>query len=314
MGRRGDVSRIKELGFSAYLSKPVKQSQLYDCLVSVLGQGKLPREVPSKEVITRHSVAETRRRKIRILVAEDNPVNQIVAVKCLEKFGYRADAVANGLEAIRALETTTYDLVLMDVQMPEMDGFEATKKIRDPSSAVRNHAIPIVAMTANAMKGDRERCLEVGMDDYVSKPVKSAELAEKIEKRLSSSVPVAPKPAPRPSPADRKVFDKSVLIEILEGDEDLCAQILGLFLEETSGQLKSLKEALDREDPLSLERQAHSLKGASANVGACRFRDSAARLEEIGRGKRLEGARGLIEELEEEFERFRESVQEETSR
>jgi CheY-like chemotaxis protein len=124
-------------------------------------------------------------KNIRILVAEDNPVNQTLALKLLEKLGYMAEAVDNGKKAVAALEKTDYDLVLMDVQMPEMDGLEATRTIRDPKSRVLNHEIPIVAFTAHAMKGDRERCLESGMDDYISKPVKPEHLAEIIAKNLN---------------------------------------------------------------------------------------------------------------------------------
>jgi len=133
-----------------------------------------------KPIITRHSIADDRKQKIRIMLAEDNIINQKVALKILENLGYHADAVANGKEALNALETLSYDLVLMDVQMPEMDGFEATKKIRDSESAFRN--LPVIAMTAQAMKGDREKCLKAGMDDYVSKPVRPQELEEVIKK------------------------------------------------------------------------------------------------------------------------------------
>ncbi|MFH1740673.1 MAG: PAS domain S-box protein, partial [bacterium] len=149
IGRRGDAARLAEIGFSAYLTKPVKQSEVYDCLVTVLGRKARRGDSPAKPIVTRHAVVEDRKRRIRILLAEDNIVNQKVALKILEKHGYRADAVANGLEAIKALETMPYDLVLMDIQMPEMDGFEATRRIRDASSSVANHDIPIIALTAH---------------------------------------------------------------------------------------------------------------------------------------------------------------------
>jgi CheY-like chemotaxis protein len=135
-------------------------------------------------MITRYGLEEAKKRRIRILVAEDNVVNQKVALRILEKLGYRADAVADGKEALAALETLPYDLVLMDVQMPEMDGFEATGVIRDPRSKVRRHDIPVIAMTAHAMRGDREKCLEAGMDDYISKPVTALALNEILEKHL----------------------------------------------------------------------------------------------------------------------------------
>jgi len=140
--------------------------------------------VVSRRIITQHTLAEAAPHGARILLAEDNTINQKVAQALLNKIGYRADVVANGLEAVRALELINYDLVLMDCQMPEMSGFEATFMIRDNSSKVLNHDIPIIAMTANAMIGDRENCIEAGMSDYLSKPVKKEELAEMLEKWL----------------------------------------------------------------------------------------------------------------------------------
>jgi two-component system sensor histidine kinase/response regulator len=183
-GQRGDAAEVATIGFSAYLTKPIKGSQLYECLVAVLGNtaGSIGNEERG-HLVTRHSLAETKRR-MRILVVEDNAVNQKLALRLFEKLGCRADAVANGKEAIKALEMVLYDVVFMDVQMPEMDGYEATKVIRDPQSHVQNHGVPIIAMTAHAMKGDRERCIEAGMDDYISKPIRSEKLQGVIEKFL----------------------------------------------------------------------------------------------------------------------------------
>lgn len=182
MAAKGDAQRAQKIGFAAYLTKPVRQSDLYTCLTVVLS-GKASEQSP-EPIITRHSIREMNRSAIRILIAEDNKVNQMVALSVLKKQGFRADAVANGIEAVKALETIPYDLVLMDVQMPEMDGYEATQQIRDLESKVLNHAIPIIAMTANAMQGDREECLEAGMNDYVSKPVSPDALVEAIDKWL----------------------------------------------------------------------------------------------------------------------------------
>ncbi|MDY6838188.1 MAG: response regulator [Thermodesulfobacteriota bacterium] len=183
-GQRGDAARMKEIGFSAYLTKPIKQSQLFDCLVTVLGRPSRGTEKGEKPaLVTRHTLAEAKQRA-RILLVEDNVLNQKLALRLLEKSGYRADAVLNGKEAVTALEKDAYNLVLMDVQMPEMDGYEATGVIRDPESKVRNHDVPIIAMTAHAMKGDRERCLEAGMNDYISKPIQVQNLGEVIERFL----------------------------------------------------------------------------------------------------------------------------------
>jgi signal transduction histidine kinase/PleD family two-component response regulator len=184
IGQRGDAVRIQEVGFAAYLTKPVKQSQLYNCLASVFSLAKTKEASHGKHLITKHSIAEDMRSRARILLVEDNITNQKVALIILNKLGYHADAVANGEEAVKALELIPYDLVLMDCQMPVMDGYEASACIRDPQSSVLNHNVPIIAMTAHAMKGDQEKCLASGMDDYVSKPVGPQKLSDALERQL----------------------------------------------------------------------------------------------------------------------------------
>ncbi len=181
------------MGFSAYLTKPVRQSKLYDAIATMMGalpveeeaEGRPAHEAP---IVTRYNLEEakahTRERRARahVLVAEDNAVNQKVAVRMLERLGYQADVAADGLEAIEALSRIRYAAVLMDVQMPEMGGYEATNEIRRREGSERH--TPIIAMTANAMQGDRERCLAAGMDDYVSKPVRIEDLRSVIERWL----------------------------------------------------------------------------------------------------------------------------------
>ncbi len=183
LGQQGDAAILKQIGFSGYLTKPIRQSQLYNCIVLVLERSHQILEA-SSGIITRHTVAECVKHGARILLAEDNIINQKVAQVMLNKLGYKADVVANGREAVRALELINYDLVLMDCQMPVMNGFEATAVVRDPGSKALNHAVPIIAMTANAMAGDRDECIEAGMNDYLSKPVKKVELAAVLEKWL----------------------------------------------------------------------------------------------------------------------------------
>ena len=191
LGSRGDAARLEKIGFSAYLTKPVKQSLVYDCLVSAISGKPHASDEQRQSIVTRHSIIEDKQREIRILLADDNVINRKVALKNLGKFGYRVDAVTNGLEAVKALESTPYNLVLMDCQMPEMDGYDATKAIRknEDQLATRNSQpatrTPIVAMTAHVMKGEREKCLEAGMDDFISKPVKPRELADMVGKWLA---------------------------------------------------------------------------------------------------------------------------------
>ena len=183
--QKGDVKRLKSIGFSAYLTKPIKYHNLYDCILSVLGNQNMSFHGTEKtKMITQYTLSEAKKRRIRILIAEDNIVNQKLALRLLEKFGLHADAVANGREAIKALELSHYDMVLMDVQMPEIDGLAASRLIRSKKTKVQNYKVPIIAMTARAMKGDKEKCLEAGMNDYITKPIEHKQLLEKIEKQI----------------------------------------------------------------------------------------------------------------------------------
>jgi len=184
-GMRGDAAKAKKIGFAAYLTKPIKSSQLFDCLITVLSKNKNNETKAEPQLVTQHTITADRLKKIRILLAEDNIMNQKVVLKLMGKWGFKIDAVANGKEAVKALELIPYNVVLMDVQMPEMDGFEATRVIRSPEeSNVLDHNVLIIAMTAHAMKGDRERCLDAGMDDYISKPIKAQEFYRVLHKQL----------------------------------------------------------------------------------------------------------------------------------
>jgi len=187
IGQRGDIERMSEIGFAAYLTKPLKQSQLHDCLVTLLKERTS--EVDSKQPVTEHTIAEDRKMNFKILLAEDSLVNQKVATKMLQKLGCQVDLAGNGQEAVEMVQNSPYDLLFMDCQMPVIDGYEATAEIRKWESETQMAAspsdspgvrIPIVAMTANAMKGDREACLAAGMDDYISKPIKTEKLQDAL--------------------------------------------------------------------------------------------------------------------------------------
>lgn len=180
MGHRGDAARLEAIGCSGYLLKPIKQQQLFEALLAVLGKSPVETKDRSRRLVTRHTISEQKRECLNILLAEDNPINRKLAVTLLQKAGFHVETVENGLEAVKAVQTGIYSLVLMDVQMPEMDGFEATQNIR--SWEGRKKHTPIIAMTAHAMKGDRERCLSAGMDDYVSKPLEAQELFDTIDR------------------------------------------------------------------------------------------------------------------------------------
>ena len=178
---RGDAARMSEAGFSAFLTKPITLSQFRECLIRVLTQNRDATDIHARGIITKHSIAELRKENLRILLAEDNPVNRKVALKILEKLGYNAHSVENGKHVIEELEKNLYDLVLMDIQMPEMDGFKATRVIRDPQSAVISHDIPIIAMTAHAMPCDRDKSIQAGMNEYITKPFHPDEISRKID-------------------------------------------------------------------------------------------------------------------------------------
>ncbi len=183
LGLRGDAADMKRIGFAAYLTKPVRPDRLHACLLTVLGRG--PKQAPAAPLVTSHTLSEAKRGSIRILLAEDNPINQKIALHLLARFGFQADAVLNGQAAIEALATTPYDLVLMDVEMPEMDGYEATRTIRDPASKVLDHGVPVVAMTARAVDESRQACAAAGMDGYIAKPIQPDELLRVIEEQLT---------------------------------------------------------------------------------------------------------------------------------
>jgi two-component system, sensor histidine kinase and response regulator len=181
-GKRGDAIMCHDIGFSGYLTKPVTRNHLRECLKTVLGIPYVNVKKPSKPIVTRHSLVENKKLQVKILMVEDNLLNQKLGLKIIEKFGYHATAVNNGKEAVKILSEQDFDLVFMDISMPVMGGYEATAVIRDSSSSVLNHQVPIVAMTAHAMKGDREKCLESGMNDYIAKPIKPVEIIAVIEK------------------------------------------------------------------------------------------------------------------------------------
>ncbi|MBT3200320.1 MAG: response regulator [Phycisphaerales bacterium] len=231
------------------------------------------RQKPSSALGTRQSTGEAASRRTRILLAEDNIINQKVALRMLEtKLGYRADAVANGMEAIESLARQEYDLVLMDCHMPEMDGYEATRTIRDPNSPVSNHNIPIIAMTANAMKGDREECLAVGMDDYVPKPIDLRKLADAIERNL-----------PDPSQGDtvaneqscdhtdtglESPYDRQAALACVDGDEDMFGELVAIFLADAPGVLGRIDRAVSRGEAGVIAEAAHALKGSLGILAA----------------------------------------------
>jgi len=303
-GLRGDGTTAREAGIAAYLTKPIRQSQLFDCLTNVVSKATVEprRESLDKPaaLVTRHALKEkTMTPHKLILLAEDNIVNQKVAVRQLQKLGYRADAVANGREAVEALKRIPYDLVLMDCQMPEMDGYEATAEIRQLEGQTK-HTI-IVAMTANALQGDREKCLAVGMDDYISKPVKSEELAQVLQRVFAASTndrdPVSCVAEEVSPPVDLACLHDAM------GDE-LC-DILDLYLGQMSENLPKLTAAIEAGNAGDVDLIAHNCAGSSANCGMMALVEPLRNLERMGREEQLEGAVILGAQINKEFERVK---------
>jgi PAS domain S-box-containing protein len=319
MGTRGDARHFKEIGFAAYATKPIRHQELKTVLSLVLADSGLVQTF--QPIVTRHTALETISLfpgyTARILLAEDNITNQRVALGILKKLGLRADAVANGAEALKALELLPYDLVLMDVQMPEMDGLEATGHIRDLQSAVRNHDIPIIAMTANAMQGDREICLKAGMNDYVSKPVSPQTLAEALKKWLSketltttaqSSVTPEQPSSVVDQDSELPVFDRAGMLSRLMDDEELIQVVVEGFLEDIPMQIAALKGFMENGDVAATERQAHTIKGASANVGGEILRAVACEMEKAAKAGDMAKVKTHISELVAQFEHLKKAM------
>jgi CheY-like chemotaxis protein/HPt (histidine-containing phosphotransfer) domain-containing protein len=319
LGEYSDVGRFAEIGFTGYLAKPWRHADLFIVLANALtGSSALAEFKPS---IHKAQRAQTGSGK-RILLVEDNSTNQMVALEILKKVGLKAESAINGVEALTALENNPYDLILMDVQMPEMDGIETTRHIRDHQSAVLNHNIPVIAMTANVMRGDRERCLEAGMNDYISKPFELQALLEVLRRWLpdetnykqasaqASAATLLPKTIePRTAPA--AVFDKAGLMQRLLDDDQLMQLVLASFLKDIPLQIQALKDFLEAGDTVGAGRQAHTIKGASANISAEALRAIAAEMEIYGKSGDLDAIRKHISELETQFGRLREVLEKE---
>ncbi len=300
LGNRGDDRLLQQSGFSAFLAKPVRQQQLHDCLSLLTGQKNSDTEQPGP-MITRHTIQEVRKHTARLLLAEDNPVNQAVAGAMLKKLGYSVDMAGDGREAVEALSRIDYALVLMDCQMPEMDGFEATALIRDPSSQVINHDVPVIAMTANALAGDRERCLKSGMSDYLSKPVKSKDLDAVLNRWIHDKKPVEQPDArtqdDEPA-APAEIFDKADLLERLDGSLELLKDILGMASADLPVRLEQMHNALAADDRTAVMHIAHTIKGLAANLGAEQLRRSAERLQQTAETATSDSLSGQVSLLQ----------------
>jgi two-component system, sensor histidine kinase and response regulator len=292
VGHGGDAVRCSEMGIAAALTKPIRQSVLKEAVLAALGSAAGTKRAAAP---VRH---ETGPRSLRILLAEDNAVNRRLVTAILEKNKHAVQSVENGRHAVTAVESSTFDLVLMDLQMPEMGGMEATGIIRAAEVGTGNH-LPIVALTAHAMKGDREACLSAGMDAYLAKPVRPHELLAVLDQLMGFATGV-PEPAAPKEPA----FDAADVLARVEGDRSLLAELVAIFLEESPIRLAEIRRCLVSGDAKGLERAAHTLRGSVGSLGARAAAHAALALEIKGRDGALAGAEVEVAELEREMSRL----------
>ena len=309
--QHGETSRSRSLGCSAYLTKPVQPSELFDAMVAALSSKSVA------ETSVRPAPQTQQRRKIatKILLAEDNAVNRKLAKTLLEKHGYTVVIATNGREAIDILGRDKVDLVLMDVQMPEMDGLEATRTLRETEHQTGKH-LHIIALTAHAMKGDRERCLEAGADDYLTKPIRTTELLAAIDRAQENAMKQADESTDKQvgetraeQSADADVLDVASALDRVEGDRELLGELVALFSEETAQSAREIRAAFNAGDSKLLERLAHTVKGAASNIGAVAVSGAARALEEHARATGVQDAHGKIVALEAEMERLQPALE-----
>jgi signal transduction histidine kinase/CheY-like chemotaxis protein len=319
-----DAARCQDLGIARYLRKPIARDELYDAVLAALGCA------PATAIAKRDSVKKNSEpaQRLNVLLAEDNIVNQRVAVGILERRGHIVQPVNNGCEALEALACERFDLVLMDVQMPEMDGLEATAAIRENEKLTGKH-IPIIAMTAHAMIGDRERCLEAGMDDYLSKPVEPKVLQAILEHwgsvarqnrvLVDNATPTAPSRLGPPgadtmppdhdqTPIEVEIFDLSALRARVEEDLDLLAEMIDLYLSSSPLLMQEIESAVAARDGEKISRAAHTLKGALKNMCAETCAEAAFQLEKIGKSGEVQQADDALAVLKNEFQRLQSAL------
>jgi PAS domain S-box-containing protein len=307
---QGDIARLSAIGFAATLTKPVRQSELLGTLLRVLGVNTSSTTQPAPQT----TQAKTPSLSGRILLADDNTTNQQVGIGLLSKLGLHVDAVANGIEALQALTDLPYDLVLMDVQMPEMDGLEATRRIRDPLSKVRKHDIPIIAMTAHAMAHDHQLCLDAGMNGYLSKPIDPRSLVQALQTWLPapSEVPASPVStvAVEASAHDpTTIYDPVSLLARMLGDQELLETVLEVFLEDMPKQIDALSEFITQGKTLQAGRQAHTIKGAASNISAEALRAVASDMEKAGNADDIRALQAHLPILRQQFELLKKAIQ-----
>ncbi len=292
-----NAARCRELGVAAYLTKPVRQAELLDAILIALGTRA--KNGTSARLLTGRSL-RANRNPMQILLVEDNAVNQLVALRQLEKYGHSVTVASDGKKALLALERQAFDLILMDVQMPEMNGWEATRAIREKEKTTGRH-IPIVAMTAHAMKGDEERCIAAGMDSYLAKPIRAQELLAVLDK-IGDQKGGSESKVPSSKSAVSHAIDLTAALERLDGDRDLFEELAQVFKTDTPNIVAVMRRAISNQDAASLGHQAQALKGSSANLGAYAVSQAAHEIEKTARSADMRRADEQLKLLEKEVD------------
>ncbi len=314
IGKRGDAAHFEKVGFSAYLTKPIKYKLLFDCIRAVLAIGSYPSKTEPAPLITRHNIMESQKSRATILIAEDSETNQEVARAFLTKMGYNVNTANNGRKVLEALDRKSYEIILMDVQMPLMDGLETTRRIRK-----REHTklmaspgkkddpgfkrVTIIAMTAHAMRGDKEKCLEAGMDDYISKPISTDKLTRALNNALNKKTSAGsfPNETQVLTAEQNTSFEWDDLLYRIGNDEEILTTVLTAFLSEAPGQINSIKQALAENDSNKIAHAAHALKGAAANIGAIELYKAALMVESKTASEDREVMSSLVKLIEKDY-------------
>jgi CheY-like chemotaxis protein/HPt (histidine-containing phosphotransfer) domain-containing protein len=297
---------------ASYLTKPVRQSTLFDAIATALGPAEVLPAAPAAMPVREPAQPVS---SLQILLAEDNPVNQMTATTMFEKLGHAVVVANNGREAIDKINEQAFDIVFMDVQMPEMDGVTATGEIRKREESTRRH-IPIVAMTAHAMKGDKEKCLEAGMDDYVSKPIRRKDLADviaRIVERFLTPAAANEEPAaagPDASEGSRMILDEAALLEECDNDKSMLRRMVEIFDRDARDRLPRLREAVRSGNAVAVKEEAHALKGGIGTFYAHDAYDTAYVLEKMGADGNLTGAQATLQTLESQLQSLRQKIEE----
>ncbi|MEO6325360.1 MAG: response regulator [Thermoanaerobaculia bacterium] len=311
LGQRGDAAAARLAGIGGYLTKPARQFQLYDCLAAVMGMAGVGVPVAPAQLVTKHTLSGVfQRLRGRVLVAEDNLINQKVAVRMMEKLGLHADVAADGLEAVAASSRTAYDLIFMDCQMPEMDGFEATSLIREREKTTGLRT-PIVAVTANVGEGDRQRCLAAEMDDYLGKPLRAEELAVVADRWLPAAIGKRPGSSGqiKAITEDSGTFaalppgalDRAALRKLKRLMAEEFGSLVGLFLRDTPAKLDALRDAARQGSADEIVQMAHALKGSAQNLAAPALAELCREIEARGREGLVAGAAERVVRIEQEY-------------